>query len=79
MVEVGEAQERLYLLLAAWCRPFCNSGNLYWVHLCLSMGDDESKVLDLGLGKLALVMAKIEFVLSESFQYQAVSYYKNVS
>jgi hypothetical protein len=29
------------------------------------MGDDESKVLDLGLGKLALVMTEIEFVLSE--------------
>jgi hypothetical protein len=35
------------------------------------MGDDESKVLDLSLGKLALVMAEIEFVLLESFQYQA--------
>ena len=34
------------------------------------MGDDESEVLNLGLGKLALVMAEIEFVLLESFQYQ---------
>ena len=35
------------------------------------MGDDESEVLNLGLGKLTLVMAEIKFVLSELFQYQA--------
>jgi hypothetical protein len=34
------------------------------------VGDDESEVLNLGLGKLALVIAEVEFVLSESFQYQ---------
>ena len=34
------------------------------------MGDDESEVLNFGLGKLTLVMAEIEFELSESFQYQ---------
>jgi hypothetical protein len=34
------------------------------------MRDDEAQVFDLGLCKLALVMSEIEFVLSESFQYQ---------
>jgi hypothetical protein len=33
--------------------------------------DNEAQVFDLGLCKLALVMSEIEFVLSESFQYQA--------
>jgi hypothetical protein len=32
--------------------------------------DDEAQVFDLGLCKLALVVLEIEFVLSESFQYQ---------
>ena len=70
-VEIGEAQEGLYLLLATRCRPFRNSGDLHWVHLCLSMGDDESEVLNLGLGELALVMTEVEFVLPELFQHQA--------
>jgi len=35
------------------------------------MRDDEAQVFDLGPCKLALVMSEIEFVLSESFQYQA--------
>ena len=34
------------------------------------MEDDEFEVLNLGLGKLARVMAEVEFVLLESFQYQ---------
>jgi len=69
-VEVCKTQEGLYFLLAIRCWPFCNPCDLYWVHLRLSMRDDEAQVFDLGLCKLALVMSEIEFVLSESFQYQ---------
>src|SRR6202790_3777904 len=70
-VEVSKAQEGLYFLLAIRRWPFRNPCNLYRVHLCLSMRDDEAQVFDLGLCKLTLVMSEIEFVLSESFQYQA--------
>jgi hypothetical protein len=34
------------------------------------MKDDESEVLNLGLGKLALIMTEVEFVLSELLQHQ---------
>src|SRR6267154_496535 len=69
-VEVCKTQEGLYFLLAIRCWPFHNPCNLYWVHLRLSMQDDEAQIFDLGPCKLALVMSEIEFVLSESFQYQ---------
>src|SRR6267154_628539 len=69
-VEVCKTQEGLYFLLAIRCWPFHNPCNLYWVHLRLSMQDDEAQVFDLGPCKLALVMSEIEFVLSVSFQYQ---------
>ena len=71
MVEVSKAQEGLYFLLVIWHWPFRNPCNLYRVHLRLSMRDDEAQVFDLGLCKLTLVVSEIEFVLSESFQYQA--------
>src|SRR5882762_8703340 len=69
-VEVSKAQEGLYFLLAIWRWPFRNPCNLYRVHLRLFMQDDDAQVFDLGLCKLTLVVSKIEFVLSESFQYQ---------
>src|SRR5882762_7599654 len=70
-VEVSKAQEGLYFLLAIRRWPFRNPCNLYRVHLRLSMREDEAQVFDLGLFQLTLVMSKIEFVLSESFQYEA--------
>src|SRR6266436_3904386 len=69
-VEVCKTQEGLYFLLAIRCWPFRNPCDLYWVHLRLSMRDDEAQVFNLSPCKLALVMSEIEFVLSESFQYQ---------
>ena len=33
------------------------------------MGDDKSKVFNLGLCKLTLIMSEIEFVLSKPLQY----------
>jgi hypothetical protein len=68
VVEVGEAQEGLNLLLVARSWPLRYSGNFHGVHLHLSMGDDKSEVFNLGFRKLALVMSEVEFVLSESFQ-----------
>src|SRR6266436_4034047 len=62
-VEIGEAQEGLNLFLVARCRPFCYTCNFHGIHLRLSMGDDKSEVLNLGLSELALVMSEIKFVL----------------
>jgi hypothetical protein len=55
-VEIGEAQEGLNLLLVAWSWPLRYSGNFHGVHLCLSGGDDKSKVFNPCLCKLALVV-----------------------
>jgi len=70
-VEVCKTQEGLYFLscypvLAILQRPAIFTGSISACP-CEMM---KAQVFDLGLCKLALVMSEIEFVLSESFQYQ---------
>ncbi|KAG5349616.1 hypothetical protein C0989_002741 [Termitomyces sp. Mn162] len=68
LVEVGKPKEHLYLLLAPGLRPLCHICYLYWVHLHSSVGDDQTKVLNPGLFKLALLQFEVELVLVEVFQ-----------
>ena len=63
VVEVSEPKEKLYSFLIGWGRPFHYTCNFHGIHLRLSMGDDKSEVLNLGLSELALVMSEIKFVL----------------
>src|SRR6266508_1202715 len=70
-IEVGEAQEGLYLLLVCRSRPFGNASNLDWIHCNGVMGDDHSEILDCGLLKLALVRAEVELVLLQKLQNAA--------
>ena len=46
-VEVGKTKEGLYFLSIPGYRPFCYTCNLHWVHLHLSLRDDEAQVFNL--------------------------------
>ena len=47
--------------------PFRDSGDLGGVHLDVVVGDDDSKVLDPSLFKLAFLCSEVEFVGPEYF------------
>jgi hypothetical protein len=63
-LKVHEPQERLYLLLRSWSRPFCHSRYLDRVHANLPFRNDESEVLDHCLFEFAFVVLQEELVLS---------------
>ena len=66
-IEIDEAQERLHLFLVCGHRPSRNPVHLDRIHLHLTLQDNQAKVLNLGLLKLALVLMKVEFVPSKPF------------
>src|SRR5271156_1409451 len=57
-VEVGKAKKRLYFLLAAWDRPFGDSGHFNRVHADRVVGYNDSKILHLCPLKLTLLRLK---------------------
>ncbi|KAF8235155.1 hypothetical protein L208DRAFT_1258496, partial [Tricholoma matsutake] len=61
LIEIDEAQERLHLFLIRGRQPSCDPIHLDRIHLHLTLRDNQAKVLDLGLLKLALVLTKVEF------------------
>ncbi|KAG6896293.1 hypothetical protein C0992_009270 [Termitomyces sp. T32_za158] len=68
LIEVGEPQEGLYLLLVLGLWPLDYAGHLRWVHLCHTLRDDQSKVLNAGLLELALLQFEVELVQAEMVQ-----------
>ncbi|KAG6805826.1 hypothetical protein H0H93_003996 [Arthromyces matolae] len=67
-VEVDKAQERLNLLLISWRGPLLHSSHLNRVHLSGIMGDNEPKVFDTGLLKLALLWLQEQLMLAKVLQ-----------
>ncbi|KDQ26546.1 hypothetical protein PLEOSDRAFT_1042866 [Pleurotus ostreatus PC15] len=61
-VEVDEPKEGLEFSPSPRGRPVRNSGDLHGVHLDLTLGDDDSKILHLGLLEIALVRSEEELV-----------------
>jgi hypothetical protein len=52
-IEVSKANEALYFLEAFENRPINNSFNLDWIHRDFAMTDNQTKIVYLGLFKLA--------------------------
>jgi len=63
LVEVGEPEEGLHLLLVHQSGPLSDAGNLDWVHGDRVVRDDHSEVLDRGFLELTLVRMEVELVL----------------
>src|SRR5262245_10237752 len=64
-VEVNKANNLLYFLLGLRRWPLRNSGHLDWIHLYLSVRNDESQILNASPFEFALVRMKTELVFSE--------------
>ncbi|KAG5337138.1 hypothetical protein C0989_010565 [Termitomyces sp. Mn162] len=71
LVKVCEAKEHLHLLLVLGFQLLCHTCYLHQIHLCGSVQDNQAKVLNPGLFKLALLQFKVELVLAEAFQNEA--------
>ncbi|KAG6875329.1 hypothetical protein C0992_004300 [Termitomyces sp. T32_za158] len=66
LVEVGEPQEGLYLLLVLGLWPLDYASHLHGVHLHHTLRDDQPKVLNAGLLKLTLFQFEVELVQVET-------------
>ncbi|KDQ25396.1 hypothetical protein PLEOSDRAFT_1045877, partial [Pleurotus ostreatus PC15] len=67
-VEVDEPEEGLEFSPSPRGRPVRDSGDLYGVHLDLTLRDDDSEILHLGSLEIALVCSEEELVLLEDLQ-----------
>ncbi|KAG5351623.1 hypothetical protein C0989_005591 [Termitomyces sp. Mn162] len=63
--------KHLHFLLVLGLWPLHHTCYLHWDHLHGSVQDDQTKILDLGLFKLALLWFEVELVLAEAFQDEA--------
>ncbi|KAG6894983.1 hypothetical protein C0992_003658 [Termitomyces sp. T32_za158] len=68
LVEVGEPQEGLYFLLVLGLWLLGYASHLHGVQLRHAMRDDQPKILDAGLFKLALLRFEVELVQAETIQ-----------
>src|SRR3979490_1390989 len=66
-VEVDKADERLDLLFVSRGRPLRHTSYLHWVHLDLVVRDDDSEVFNASLFELALLVAEVQLMMSQSF------------
>ncbi|KDQ30026.1 hypothetical protein PLEOSDRAFT_1027867, partial [Pleurotus ostreatus PC15] len=67
-VEIDEPEEGLEFSPSPGGRPVRDSGNLHGIHLDLTLRDDNSEILHLGLLEFALVCSEEELVPLEDLQ-----------
>ena len=66
VVEVAKAEKHLELFKFLGCGPFCNAGDFYRVHLDLTLGDDDTKILNGELVEGAFFEFEVEVVFGEA-------------
>jgi len=68
LIEVGEPEEGLHLLLVRRSGPLGDTGNLDWIHRDRVVEDDDSEVLDRGFLEFAFVGMEVKLMFLQKLQ-----------